>query len=301
MASPSASAALFDLRRLSPPLPLPPRQSEQALQDLFASIELEGAPKREFENYWRQDWKRFVYTYGLAADLAGSSLELGANPYFSTTLFHYFTELQPTLANYFGPHFGERASQNLTARNPHTGELEPRSLEFHHFNIEDAAFPFPDASFDVVFFCEVLEHMQSDPVAVLREVKRVLKPAAHLILTTPNVARLENVCRLIAGANIYDPYSGYGPYGRHNREYNRHELTQLLKYCGFEVEISFTADVHHNHAGNFFKVDAVAPLLEFRSSDLGQYLFFRARNAGPSGDKRPGWLYRSYPAGELEE
>jgi hypothetical protein len=33
---------------------------------------------------------------------------------------------------------------------------------------------------------------------------------------------------------------------------------------------------------------------------LGQYLFSRSRNARPSGTKRPAWLYRSYPAGELE-
>ena len=46
MASPSAPPKPFDLRRLRPPLPLPPGQNEQALQDLFASIELEGAPKR---------------------------------------------------------------------------------------------------------------------------------------------------------------------------------------------------------------------------------------------------------------
>ncbi len=36
------------------------------------------------------------------------------------------------------------------------------------------------------------------------------------------VSRLENVCRMIAGVNIYDPYSGYRPYGRHNRENNKH-------------------------------------------------------------------------------
>ena len=267
---------------------------------LFDSIELEGAPAKEFENYWRQDWRRFVYTYGLVKGLSGSCLELGANPYFTTTLLQNFTTLQLTLANYFGPQFQQLSRQNVTSTNPHTSLPETRALEFHHFNVEDATFPFSTASFDVVLFCEVIEHLQSDPVKVLLEIKRVLKPSGHLVLTTPNVARLENVCRLMAGANIYDPYSGYGPYGRHNREYNKHELALLLAYFGFEVETLFSADVHANEASSFFPLEKVGGLLRFRRDDLGQYLFSRARNARPAGPRRPAWLYRSYPENELE-
>ena len=42
---------------------------------------------------------------------------------------------------------------------------------------------------------------------------RVLKPLGAMILTNPNVVRLENVAKLMSGANVYDAYSGYGPYG----------------------------------------------------------------------------------------
>jgi SAM-dependent methyltransferase len=135
---------------------------------------------------------------------------------------------------------------------------------------------------------------------MLREIKRVLKPSGHLILTTPNVSRLENVCRMIAGVNIYDPYSGYGAYGRHNREYNRHELVRLLEYCGFDIEIMFSADVHDNASNNYASVAEIAPLLKKRENDLGQYLFVQARSARAGGTKRPQWLYRSYLPGELE-
>jgi SAM-dependent methyltransferase len=266
----------------------------------FGSLELEAAPKQELENYWRQDWRRFVYTYGLARDLAGDALELGANPYFTTMLLRQFTRLDLTLANYFGPQFQAHVEQRLSFANAANGEPESVTLAFHHFNIEDATFPFPAESFDVVLFCEILEHMQMDPVKVLLEIKRVLKPRGRLILTTPNVARLENVCRLVAGANIYDPYSGYGPYGRHNREYNKHELSLLLQYCGFHVESLFSADVHPNHAPDFFPVEKLEPFLRSRESDLGQYLFSRSRNDRPAGVKRPAWLYRSYPPTDLE-
>ena len=290
----------MDEFQLNPPLPLPAGQTEADVKALFGSVELEGAPKQELENYWRQDWKRFVYTYGIISGLSGTCLELGANPYFTTILLKYFTNLKLTCGNYFGPQFASRSTQNVSAIDPATGKRETHVVEFHHFNIEEAEFPFPSTSFDAVLFCEVLEHLQSDPVKVVREIKRILKPSGHLILTTPNVSRLENVCRMVAGENIYDPYSGYGSYGRHNREYNKHELAQLLQYCGFDIEQLFSADVHKNYSSTFFSVEQVARLVHFRSNDLGQYLFSRSRNARPSGARRPAWLYRSYPASELE-
>jgi SAM-dependent methyltransferase len=291
---------ISDSFQLSLPLPLPPGQTEESITAFFASIQMENAPKREMDNYWKQDWRRFVYTYGLAAGFEGECLELGSNPHYTTLLLKQFTDLNLTLANYFGEHFAAQATQPVAWKNAVTGGSESSILSFFHFNIERDAFPFPDQHFDVVLFCEIIEHLQNDPVGVLREIKRVLKPDGRLILTTPNVSRLENVARLIAGANIYDPYSGYGPYGRHNREYNRHELSLLLDYCGFDVETCFSADVHENRSADHVAISVLQPLVSRRAEDLGQYLFFRARNMRPAGTARPAWLYRSYPPGQLE-
>ena len=249
--------------------------------------------------YCREDWRRFVYTWGLARDLTGDCLELGANPYFTTMLLAEFTQLRLTLANYFGPQFPPVAEQIIlyTSR---AGEQCSKKTTFHHFNTESERFPFGDSTFDCVLFCEIIEHLQMDPVAVLREIKRVLRPHGRLILTTPNVARLENVARLVSGANIYDPYSGYGPYGRHNREYTRHDLFLLLDYCGFELEVMFTADVHENRAGSFVDVNRLVDLVEFRREDLGQYIFVRCQSTKPAKTKKPLFLYRSYHPSELE-
>lgn len=284
-----------------PPLPLPPKQTEASIQQFFSSIALEHAPRVELQNYWKQDWRRFVYTYGLVRDLRGHCLELGANPYFTTMLLRQFTSLDLTLCNYFGPTFPPPFEQRIAIADSANVASQTYTLTFHHFNVEQEVFPFTDNSFDVVLFCEVIEHLQNDPVKVLCEIKRILQPGGYLILTTPNVNRLENVCRMIAGANIYDPYSGYGPYGRHNREYNKHELARLLHFCGFEVEELFSADVHHNHAAEYASPAAVMPLVRFREQDLGQYLFSRSRNSTDARSGRPSSLYRSYSAGELVE
>lgn len=45
--------------------------------------------------------------------------------------------------------------------------------------------PYPDGSFDVVISAHVLEHVD-DPVAVFREVSRVLRPGGMFVFQTPN-------------------------------------------------------------------------------------------------------------------
>lgn len=45
--------------------------------------------------------------------------------------------------------------------------------------------PFNTSTFDVVLSSEVIEHV-SDPLAAVEELYRVLKPAGHLVLSTPN-------------------------------------------------------------------------------------------------------------------
>jgi SAM-dependent methyltransferase len=284
---------------VSPPLPLPPGFTPEALKAWLTDIRLDGAPPAEMAGYCAQDWKRFVYTWGLATECRGTALELGANPYFTTCLLVEFTKLNLSLANYFGPdHNG--VSQSVEYRKWGTNEFVRREFGYSHFNVEADVFPFPNESFDVVLWCEVLEHLQRDPLAALREINRVLKPGGKVILTTPNACRLESVARMISGTNVQDAYSGYGAYGRHNREYTRDELSRLLAWAGFTAEVMFTADVYANPA-TFFGVDMdkLLPMLDGRKPDLGQYIFSRSTKTQPPRAGRPSFLFRSWPPGEI--
>lgn len=278
----------------SPAIPLPVGWSEADLRSLVTSIYVEDGPVEELRNYATTDFKRFLYTLGLVPETPGISvLELGANPYFTTTLLHKFRDAELLLANYFGEEALE-GIQKVTIQE--TSEVI--SYHYKHFNIEKDSFPYPDHRFDVVLFCEIIEHLLSDPIHALVEIRRVLKPEGTLVLTTPNVARLENVGKILGGQNIYDPYSGYGAYGRHNREYTQQEMFSLLSANGFSVDSIFTADVTPNQGDPFSSIEELRPFLRKRHPELGQHIFCSCtlkREAKHSSPMRPDWLYRSMP------
>lgn len=294
--APVAVAPSFSSWDHQPPLPVPPGQTPDGILQALVSISIDGSSKGELSAYATADLERFLRTLDLVPTGARKALEIGANPYFNTLLMRQFRPgIELTLTNYFnGDVSVQRQKINFSGFN---GAEETFDVDFHNMNIECHPFPFEDASFDTVVFCEVLEHMTNDPMAALKEIHRVLEPGGTLVLTTPNAARLENVVAFLEGRNIYDPYSAYGPYGRHNREYTRHELHLLLQHAGFKEDGSYTANVHPDIPSAHLSQEDLAILgkVKNRQYDLGQYLFTRWRKDKDCEDRLPGWLYRSYP------
>ncbi|HET7747533.1 MAG TPA: methyltransferase domain-containing protein [Vicinamibacteria bacterium] len=189
--------------------------------------------RAEHERYMADSWNRMRVVLELLEGLrpfgVKKVLELGANPYLLTLLLRKRFDFDLELANYFGEAMGPGTYT-------HVGELDGRRLEFPFtvFNVEADPFPYPDARFDCVLFCEILEHLLLGPDKAVAEMARVVKPGGFLIVTTPNITRLTNLYFLALGRNILDWYSPYGPYGRHNREYTLPEVQDLLARHGFE-------------------------------------------------------------------
>jgi SAM-dependent methyltransferase len=282
---------------------LPEGESLTSIFEYLASFNFDdGSSAEEMKNYLNHDFKRFLFTLNIlpggtetvAREERRKLLEIGANPYFTSMLIKKFTRYDLYMTNFFGLKDNKKMIQNKVNK-----DRVKIDFEFYHSNIETDELPFEESWFDVVCFCEVIEHLVNDPIQALMRVKKHLKKDGHLVLSTPNVARLENVSKMLAGANIYDPYSGYGAYGRHNREYNKHELSLLMDHMGFEIEEMFSADVHPDGRHSFPALTKVEELIKFRNQDLGQYIFVRARNTREANKKKPTWLYRSYPADEL--
>jgi 2-polyprenyl-6-hydroxyphenyl methylase / 3-demethylubiquinone-9 3-methyltransferase len=96
--------------------------------------------------------------------------------------------------------------------------------------IEEAGWPFPDASFDVVWAGEVIEHV-ADTAAWLSELRRTLRPCGRLLLSTPAHGLLTRL-RLAVSERAFAEH--FDPLGDHLHFYTRGALAGLLADFGFE-------------------------------------------------------------------
>jgi 2-polyprenyl-6-hydroxyphenyl methylase/3-demethylubiquinone-9 3-methyltransferase len=92
-----------------------------------------------------------------------------------------------------------------------------------------------DDTFDIVLFTEVIEHLAFNPVAMWREIYRVMKPGARVVVTTPNHYALRTRVRrwwravrgLGAGVDVEHVLSVH-TLGHHWKEYSRRELERYF-------------------------------------------------------------------------
>jgi SAM-dependent methyltransferase len=273
---------------------LPEGETEDSIYHYLLPFCVEDGNREEMQNYLKEHLLRMLYTYSILPRGQGNLLEIGSNPYYMSLIIKKFTRYNLYCSNYF---IGENSDADRIQTVVHIETKEAIEFRFKHFNIETYDFPYPDDLFDVVLFCEVIEHLASDPLKAVLEIKRILKPGGYLVLTTPNVCRIENIIKLIVGGNIYDPYSRHGIYGRHNREYTRNELFLLLKHAGFEFEDGFTSNVDRNKTFDQTYLKQVMKLIKTmknREYDLGHCIFIRAKNTREVEGEKPGWLYDAY-------
>ena len=93
----------------------------------------------------------------------------------------------------------------------------------------DGPLPVEDASFDLVWASEVIEHV-ADTARWLSEVRRVLVPRGRLLLTTPSHGRLRVA---VGGVERFSD-----PLGDHLHLYTKRSLRTLLGEFGFgEVRV----------------------------------------------------------------
>jgi 2-polyprenyl-3-methyl-5-hydroxy-6-metoxy-1,4-benzoquinol methylase len=91
---------------------------------------------------------------------------------------------------------------------------------------------YPDAFFDAITICQVLEHVYS-PTEVLTECRRILSPDGYLILTLPNFDSYPRVLLNDLWNALQIPVHLY--------HFSEHTLSRLVDKCGFPVEVRFMA------------------------------------------------------------
>ena len=216
---------------------------EQEVVDYILSFISDDAER----GYIQQHLRRFVATLQRIPPPLRSTdrvLELGS-------LLH----LAPAIKKFcgyqeiFGADYWERpektALETLTQTPAKGRKPESHTIELRNFNVETDPFPYPDGHFRVVLCCELLEHLQRDPLHMLWECNRVLAEDGFLLLTTPNIASARSLEGLLIGCAPYllSQYNLTTPADQHNREYAPYEVGIALAAAGFSVVELETEDV----------------------------------------------------------
>jgi glycosyltransferase involved in cell wall biosynthesis/SAM-dependent methyltransferase len=236
---------------------------------------------------------RFVHTLELTprGDESKSILEMGA--YMQMTPALKFTLGYGQVRGcYYGPP-GRVDHKTLTSDTGETFECD-----VDHFDAEKHVYPYQDEAFDTVMCCELIEHLFEDPMHMMSEMNRILKPGGYLVMTTPNAGSLRAISAILLGyhpaffpAYIRPRKADEEAEARHNREYVPMEIQHLLTDSGFDLvtlETGEFLEVPHPELG------WVTHMLERYSLShnmRGDGIYAVGRKAGPIKNRWPVWLY----------
>jgi ubiquinone/menaquinone biosynthesis C-methylase UbiE len=123
---------------------------------------------RKFYPEYGKNWDDLMFREAILANLSPSStvLDVGAGAGIVEAM-----NFRDKVARICGVDLDERVADNPM---------------LHEGRVADAAhIPYPDASFDLVFADNVMEHLER-PTEVFAELARVLKPGGKLLFKTPN-------------------------------------------------------------------------------------------------------------------
>jgi len=243
--------------------------------------------------YAQQHTSRFVRTLEMIppGDETKSILEMGAYMQITPAL-KFELGYGQVRGCYFGP-AGRVDRRHLVA---------PSGQEFEcmvdHFDAERDVFPYEDASFDTVLCCELLEHLTADPMHMMSEINRILKPGGHLLVTTPNIASLRAISSILLGyhpaffpAYIRARRPDEEAEARHNREYVPREMTQLFQDSGLEITRLETGEFRDEPHPEFLWVRNMLQRYQLGEDLRGDGIYALGCKMGPVKNRWPEWLY----------
>jgi 2-polyprenyl-3-methyl-5-hydroxy-6-metoxy-1,4-benzoquinol methylase len=116
------------------------------------------------------------------------------------------------------------------------------NVEVVGIRLEDFQLPFDDNRFDAVVMCEVLEHLNFNPLPLIKEINRVCAPSGLFYLSLPNQASIYNRLSLLRGKSIqvsvddfFDQLTSHAIVNGHWREYTADDIGTMLTRLGFEM------------------------------------------------------------------
>ena len=196
-----------------------------------------------------------------------------------------------------GCYYGEAGKVDERTVESQAGERFQCTLDL--FDAEKDRFPYADGYFSTVLCCELVEHLTEDPMHMMAEINRILRPGGHLVLTTPNIGSLRAIAAILSGyhpgffpAYIRPRAKGEAPEARHNREYTPREIVLLLYYAGFETTLLETGPFLEEPKPEHEWVKHLLARYEQPGDLRGDGIYAVGRKAGPVRERYPVWLYQ---------
>jgi glycosyltransferase involved in cell wall biosynthesis/SAM-dependent methyltransferase len=192
---------------------------------------------------------------------------------------------------YYGP-LGKVEHREL-----HSEQGETFAVDVDLFDAEKDAYPYPDGHFATVVCGELIEHLFEDPMHLMCEVNRILRPGGHFVLTTPNIAALRGIAAILQGYHpgFFPAYIKPAESGevdaRHNREYAPREVEMLLENSGFTVTRLETGEFRDAPHPEFGWVLHLLDRYRLSTELRGDGIYAVGRKTGPVRNRYPGWLY----------
>ena len=165
------------------------------------------------------------------------------------------------------------------------------------FDAEKDPYPYADESFSTVLCCELLEHLHEDPMHMMGEINRILKPGGHLVLSTPNICSLRAVGAVLLGYHpgLFHQYIKPNESGdiepRHSREYTPRDVQQLLAAAGFSVERLETGPYVAQRTAEHEWVKHVIRRYGVPSHLRGEAIYAVGKKVNGVEDRHPAGLY----------
>ena len=157
--------------------------------------------------------------------------------------------------------------------------LEEKGVRVLARDAYEDGIPFPDDTFDLAIFSEVIEHLPNSPKPLLAEIHRTLRKEGWLILTTPNLASYQHRKGALLGRStrpgivFFYNMEGYpigSVYRGHNREYTLQEVEYMLGQENFVIVRAQTCDYSARQSvGNLARKVSGNLIRDWRAGHLG--------------------------------
>ncbi len=208
----------------------------------FSAVEFEKIITRvksrsndeRFQEYCRLHEHRFRELFGIVRQLCSKGdrvLEVSTSP------------VSAELSDALGVHYVSADHPSLYPEYNGTPNAELKSelhvsVDMNHDNLWTQLSEAGADKFDVVIFCEIIEHLLISPFDQVQKLKECLRPGGYLFISTPNFFSHERLNRMRKRRHPLDllpPGESFIHGAHHVREYTMDDLFEVVTKNGMDV------------------------------------------------------------------